>query len=107
MAEITRQRQQQAELQMQQQPIQEQKKARQAGMPMPDMQLVQQMPAEILAKLNALPIQIPKNMYEGEALTNHQELVTDQFRELSNSTALVDRKLEFREFHAEQQSQSA
>ena len=105
MAEITRQRQKQVELQMQQ-PVQEQKKARQTGMPMPDMQM-QQMPAEILAKLNALPIQIPKNMYEGEALTNHQELITDQYRELSNGTALVDRKLQFREFHEEQTGANA
>ncbi len=106
MAEITRQRQQQAELTIQQQPIQQEKKARQTGMPQPDMML-QQMPAEILAKLQALPVQIPKNLYEGEALTNHAELITDQFRSLSTGTFLVDRKLEFRDFTKEQRSQRA
>lgn len=105
MAEITRQRQQQVELTMQQQPIQQEKKGRHAAMPQPDM-MVQQMPAEILAKLQALPVQIPKNMYEGEALTNHQELVTDQFRTLSNGAFLVDRKLQFREFHEQQSAQA-
>jgi len=104
MAEITRQRQKQAELTMQQQPIQQEKKARQMGMPQPDM-IQQQMPAEILAKLQALPVQIPKNMYEGEALTNHEELITDQFRSLNTGTVLVDRKLQFREYTAEQKAQ--
>ncbi len=106
MAEITRQRQQQVELTMQQQPIQQEKKGRHAAMPQPEMML-QQMPAEILAKLQALPVQIPKNMYEGEASENYQELVADQYRTLMNSTVLVDRKLQFREFHEQQSAANA
>ncbi len=105
MAEITQQRQKQVELTMQQQPLQQQKRGRQAAMPQPDM-ILQQMPAEILAKLQALPIQIPKNMYEGQAVDNYQELIADQFRSLNTGTFLVNRKLQFREFH-EQRSAEA
>ncbi len=106
MDEITRQRQKQAELTMQQQPIQQERKTRKTGMPQPET-ILQQMPAEILAKIQTLPIQIPKNMYEGEALTNHEELITEQFRTLSNGAFLVDRKLQFREFTAEKKAQNA
>ena len=105
MAEITQQRQKQVELTMQQQPIQEQKKGRQAAMPQPEM-ILQQMPAEILAKLQALPVQIPKNMYEGQASENYKELIADQFQSLNNGTFLVDRKLQFREFQGQKSAQA-
>ena len=106
MDELTRQRQQQAELTMQQQPIQQEKKAAQKGMQIPET-ILQQMPAEILAKLQELPIQIPENMYEGEAFTHYKELIADQYGALHNGTLLVDRKLDFREFHQEQVAQKA
>lgn len=106
MAEILRQRQKQEEINISRQQTVETTRTRQAGMPMQETGYQQQIPAEILKKLEGLPIQIPKNMYQGEAVRNYEEMIASPYHELNMGTFLVDRKLQFREFHQEKEGQA-